>query len=617
MRRNLLFSIIACWAAFSFGQSVAQYSDADAVFGEINKTYVLNPDGSTRFFYSHKVKLLTYFAVNRYLGETFITYNPKFQKLVIDKSETTMADGTVVQSPANAFNEVLPASVANSPAYAFLREMVVTHTGLERNCTIDLQYHIDSDSSFMPWLMGEELFARSGPIQKMTVTVRTPNTVALHHRLFNASMEPAARKSDSYTDYIWTISDLPMLREESSHPPFEENAPRLIFSTCPDWSILVKCEADSLKDKFIISDQGKTVLLSSVSDSTQPARMLAVRKVVAEQTGTANLIPEWIGYRFSSAEEVFRRNNGTIPDKAVLLATLLKAREESADLLLISAFSQFDASVPSLLQFKGAVVRVKQAEKPPLYLLPAGAQGKPGEYEFAGRTLLDLSGSEPLLVEIPKGHAEENCLTIQAGLSLDSLLTVSGRVRVEAGGACLPAYDLSDTAARKSFVSKTTTQILGKCQIEKMTKDSLESRPPIFEANISAAEWFRKAGDQALIASAALKSTLDEWHISAALIKRFTPLLLPAPIHEQVNITVDLPEGFEVAGEIKDILIENQVGRLSLSFEHQGRQIILKRDLLLSLQTIPPALYPDFREIMMNLQAKNNCQFFLAKESSH
>ena len=85
-----------------------------------------------------------------------------------------MADGTLVPSPENAFNEILPRFVSRAPAYAYLRQMVVSHTGLERGCIIDLKYHIDTDAKFLPWLMGEEIFGTKSPIKKMTVTVNVP-----------------------------------------------------------------------------------------------------------------------------------------------------------------------------------------------------------------------------------------------------------------------------------------------------------------------------------------------------------------------------------------------------------------------------------------------------------
>ncbi|MBD3386049.1 DUF3857 domain-containing protein, partial [candidate division KSB1 bacterium] len=145
---------------FTFSTAAeTETAGTDAVYQQLEKKYILHQDGRISFEYHHKVRLLTYLAVNRYFGEDFIIYNPRFQTLDILKSITTMADGKSVESPDNAYNTVLPRAVSQAPAYAHLREMVVTHTGLERNAVIDFSYRIESSAEWMPWLMGEEVFS--------------------------------------------------------------------------------------------------------------------------------------------------------------------------------------------------------------------------------------------------------------------------------------------------------------------------------------------------------------------------------------------------------------------------------------------------------------------------
>ncbi len=616
MRLISVLVLIAVFAAFSFAQSPNLYSDADAVFAEIHKTYVLNPDGSSQYFYAHKVKPLTYYAVNRYLGETFIVYNPDLQRLIIDKSETTMADGTVVQSPANAYNEVLPGAVANAPAYAHLREMVVTHTGLERNCQVDLQYHIDTDSSFFPWLMGEELFGSSSPIQKMTVTVRIPNNAILHFRFFNATVEPVVTKSGQYTDYVWTMNDLPMLRSEANHQAFGEFTPRLIFSTCPDWGALLGYVGKGLTDKFLLSEKSKATLLSTITDSTELARALAIRKIVADQIGTVNINPSLLGYRISSAEEVFHRNYGHALDKAVLLATLFKVQGACADVLLTSATNQFEESVPSLRQFNGAVVRLKQTDDSAIFLLPTGTQDRPAEYDLAGKTLLDLSGSEPNLIEMPAISADENVLSLQASLTVDTTWVAKGTIRLEAKGALLPSYELTDTESKRAFVQKAVSQIFGKNDKGKITVDSVRMEGDVFLAEMKADGLFEEVGNQKLFEFGGLSSVLDEWHISAAPTKRFTPLQLPAPITEHITVTFNFPDSFAVAGEMKDVVMENEMGRLSLTWQVDGNQLVVSHEFVLRNPVVLTLEYPEFREVIGNLQRNRGGSVFITHKDT-
>ena len=86
---------------------------SEAEFRKLSKTYTLRADGSQEMRVQKELTLFTHAAMNGLYGETFIVYNPDFQKLEIHASYTRQKDGTVVQTPANAFVEVLPAAAAN------------------------------------------------------------------------------------------------------------------------------------------------------------------------------------------------------------------------------------------------------------------------------------------------------------------------------------------------------------------------------------------------------------------------------------------------------------------------------------------------------------------------
>ena len=116
----------------------AQNENYDAEYLKLVKEYSLNDDGSFDFHLRKEIKLNTHFAFHRLFGETFIVYNPQFQSLKINECFTVMADGKKVVAPENAFNEVLPGFARDIAAYNHLREMVVTHTGLEVGGVITL-----------------------------------------------------------------------------------------------------------------------------------------------------------------------------------------------------------------------------------------------------------------------------------------------------------------------------------------------------------------------------------------------------------------------------------------------------------------------------------------------
>ena len=185
MKNFFLISLLVCLLTSVAMQLKAQDDKYDAYYVKLVREYTLNSDGSMDYRFIKQQKLLSYRAFQSLYGETFITYDPRVQKLKINDVYTTMADGKKIKAPENAFNEVLPAVASNAPAYNVLREMVITHTGLERNATINLDYQLHTEKGNAPCLMGNELLAENEPVKNLELRVRIPAGKVLYHKMIN------------------------------------------------------------------------------------------------------------------------------------------------------------------------------------------------------------------------------------------------------------------------------------------------------------------------------------------------------------------------------------------------------------------------------------------------
>ncbi len=170
--------------------NISYSQNADAEYYKIHKEYTLNEDGSIEFHYAKELKLLSHYSFHRLYGETFIIYNTDFQTLKINSAYTIMADGKKTITPENAFNEVLPRFSTNAPSFNNIREMVVTHTGLEVGSTINLDYTINSKKGFFPALMIDDVLSESSPIQELIIKVNIPDSKNLHFELLNLDGDP-------------------------------------------------------------------------------------------------------------------------------------------------------------------------------------------------------------------------------------------------------------------------------------------------------------------------------------------------------------------------------------------------------------------------------------------
>ena len=602
----VLFTVLL---SFTF----ATTGDADAVFINITKEYTLNSDGSTEFRYSHKVKLLTYLTVNRYFGETFIVYNPEFQKLRVTKSVTTMADGKEVSSPENAFNEVLPGFVAGAPVYQHLREMVITHTGLERGCVIELEYQITSKPGFIPYLMGEEIFGVSSPIEEMTVIVRLPKDRNLSYELLNGNISPKLSTDAQFHTFNWTKHDIPILRNEPHHQPNAEFALRLVFSTCPSWNELSEFLQDRVQGKLSLNDKAKIWIDKAKEDLTDnKAMVLKLREIVADQVGTIRCDPKYFGYRFQGADNTFSNNYGHAWDKALLLMAVLRKAGFTTHQALLSRYGQIAPSVPSLQQFDEAWVAVKGLGDDLFYLNPGGNQNKRAEYSQSGRMFfLPEKRDNPLITLIDRS-VKENCQRVTANLILSEEFILSGDVQLQTRGYFHPGFDLME--GQDGFVKKKLTKMFGKGEVSDIMVKELGENDGAFTAQFEATNAFEDK-EGFVIWTLTIPSSFDDLHISAALSKRFTPLQLPTRMSESVDLTVELPKNLRVFVTPTAVDMENEIGMLRIKSEIKEGKLRINRQLVLNKKIISPLEYQDFREMIVEWQAPDSRNIVFKKLS--
>lgn len=181
----LLLPATASWSA-----------PTEAEFDKIEKHYMLYPDGSMEFRHKKELTLHTHPASGSLYGETCIVYNPQYQSLKFHAAYTRQADGTRVEVPASGFNEAVPRAAAYAPAYNHLKEMTVTHTGLEAGATVYLDYSVRTEPGYYPELDIDQVCRESNPVKEYTVTVTVPESKKLAYSLTGSKTELCGTPGD-------------------------------------------------------------------------------------------------------------------------------------------------------------------------------------------------------------------------------------------------------------------------------------------------------------------------------------------------------------------------------------------------------------------------------------
>lgn len=295
---------------------------SEAEFRKLSKTYTLRADGSQEVRVQKELTLFTHAAMNSLYGETFIVYDPDFQKLEIHESYTRQKDGTVIKTPANALVEVLPSAAADAPAYNRLKEMVVVHTGLELGATIVLDYSIVSKAGYLPELDVCCPVKELSPIKEYTFRLNVPAGKAVHYELLNASAQPTTAQKDGMKSFTWTLKDVqprpyayPSARGNMGQVQMAASGmmPVFIASTWANYVEALK----SLKAQFQAGD--RAVVEAKLAELTQGVKdnPQAVRNAIAGymtemyRLGRCGVSLQEAGYRLRTASEVIRSAYGT------------------------------------------------------------------------------------------------------------------------------------------------------------------------------------------------------------------------------------------------------------------------------------------------------------------
>ncbi|MBN1989845.1 MAG: DUF3857 domain-containing protein [Bacteroidales bacterium] len=538
---------------------------ADAVLLKQVKEYTLNADGSYTYRYSHKRLYNTHFAFHRLFGETFVVYNPDYQTLKVNQSVTTMADGKKVASPENAYNEVLPFAAADAPAYNKLREMVITHPGLEIGAVVELDYEVTTKAGFKPFLSEHIMLTESSPIQNLEVIVRVPKGAVLNHALLNAPKTMEFKKSTKgeYDVYSWNAANVPSYSHEAAQKPGLMGYAQLMFST-----VSIEATHKFITDNLTFTDEAAIVSPSLESSSKDWELVSHLQSVVVNQLNTYRVAPAVVGFQFRKPADVWSSNGGTEGEKAILLAALLQSKGITAQAVAAAyPYSAQDGIIPELVDRFFVKVTILGEER--LFSVVSTSEKVPGirSYLDSGVVRRSAAVDKPLSVDV----VARLSLTTDGKLSGTADVAIVGSETVSTPLLGLTQPTLSYTKEQKGADTLTFS-----CNIKGMESRVVEG-------------YYRVTLPDAPVG-------LKSMGIGELPTLRKAPVWIAGSVAETYSYTITLPEGYRLVSK-SGLSVRNELGEAVVQISTTGSTVEVKRSLKLVKGTIPAEEYPLFRDI--------------------
>ena len=588
--KKIFLILLAGWIATA---ASAQYNDADAVYGKITKTYTLNDDGSTSMRHYKQLRLQSHLSFNRIYGETFIIYDPTFQQITINEAYTIMADGKRVETPENAFNEVLPRGAAHSAAFNHLRELVVTHTATEIGATIYLDYTLTSQKDFLPALMGNEIIQESSPIEEMQIVVKVPSAVELQHRMMNLRTAPEMVVQGNQKIYTWTFKGI-AAGSQDYFSGAQLSVPRLLFSTSSKAGAAVDWITRQQAFDYHATDSLKKYAATIKSEKQDEMKtLLALQNLVAKEMVYDHVPPEWNGFQVRTPAEVWQSNGGTQLEKSVLLATLLTEAGLHAVAVMAVPEKLFDKNMGDLLIFDETFVKVNTKNFGTLYLSATSTSDQSLDYGSGGQVLMPLYKNADISpITLSEG---KNVIDVKGNLALAYDQTLSGEMTIKVQGKPNPFLLLQNDATK--FKSQLTQNMISKADDALKVVNSNAEKSEIV-VHINKEKALQDAGKIMKLELPQMTSGFGGWRISFLNSQRDADFVLPFPISESYNYTITLPDGYELVTMKQRVDLKNEAGAVKIELSPKDNQITVSRSLRLEKGVIAPADYPALRALV-------------------
>ena len=420
----------------------SDYPDADTLVLFNHFSHDVLPTGQSRYTTHQVVKIFTERGIQRY-GDIAIPYQPAAQNIGVNIARTIAVDGTVLQPPNEAFNDVTPPGLLSQNLYSDAMWKVISMVGLAPGVCIEYQVTLeDKVPGGETWITGGYNFQATEATLETSFALQMPESWPIQWQVANdpRPQDPDILHTENDTViYIWKYGETPGLTLEGGMPHVNDIVPRLRYSSIKDWDSVYTWYKDLAKGRYT-PDADIAAKVQQLTDNlmTEDAKIRAIYHFVATNIRYVGIELGQSAYQPSPATEVFQMQYGDCKDKTTLLISMLDLAGIKAYpvLLSVAPYERIDTTLPSLSQFNHMVTAIPTSPDTYIWLDPTSTTCSYGDipYNTQGRTGFLISDTHGEFVETPVYPPESNRLVSTTELTLDNDGSVQGTLYIQTNG---------------------------------------------------------------------------------------------------------------------------------------------------------------------------------------
>lgn len=506
---------------------------------------------------------------------------------------------------------------------------------VEPGCVVEYSYTLDLNHAYASqWIVSEELFTRTARFSLKPYQGHGFNSVALRQAWQNLppGIQPIVAKDGSVS---MEVSNIPAFQVEDFMPPPNQMKSRVDFdyevgrpATDPDsfWKNVGKARDAEMEDfvakhkaidaaiaQVISPNDTPELKLRKIYTRVQQIRNTSfeVQKTIQEEKRDKEKVEE-------SVDDVWTRGYGNTWQLDWLFLALARAAGFEAHGCWISSRAEYFFT-PKTMQsghLNEPAVLV-QLDGKDLYFNPGAAFAPFGMLNWSetgtAAMRLEKDGGTWMKTTVPK--SSESRMERVANLRLTEAGNLEGQLKVTYTGleAMYHRQNLrnaDDVTRKKSLEDQVKHQIPLAAEVDLINKPDWGNpeTPLVAEFKLTIPDWATSAGKRMFMPSGlfvAIEKRLFE-HTN-----RIHPIYIEYPYEKDDDVTVKLPEGWQVNSVPPPQARDGQVLTYALKVDKNGTTLRMTRKLTWDFLLLDAKYYPALREFFQSVRSGDDQQIVM------
>ena len=463
-------------------------------------------------------------------------------------------------------------------------------------------------------------------VKKATYKLSAPKSMGIRHSLQNIYNKVKIDEIGNSHILSLEVNDLPMLKQEPYTRPLRERLPMAWFAptdfyyygtkgSLRNWTDYGKWEYSLIKDRDILSDAERQEL-HQLTDGlkTDREKVEAIYKRLEKTTRYVAILLGIGGQQPAPAAEVSKSGFGDCKGLSNYMRAMLKEVGIPSNYTIISTTNRrFQKDFASVGQMNHVILQVP-LQHDTLWLECTNPQLPMGyvHEDIAGHDAIEINETGGRLVRLPVYPDSTNLMSTSVNISLNENGAVDMKLSQQATNrqyeSLIPLLKMDEKDRQK-----TIQRIVYAPQSEISQLDIQESGAIItIDADIKSQRYATKTGQRLFVPICPLHRG---YTVPTANADRKEDIWRDLGYLDEDDITITIPEGFEIEAGPKNVVLKQPFGSFSFTMQVKGDKIRIHNRLLMKSGSFPKSQFPQLADFIRTINNIYNQKVVLRKKA--